>query len=109
MRSTQTYEKIFGREKKFPPRFIMSIHELESKCRKLQELKDFENEVKAEIAAMENEILLLCIDFRERIGYTDPTRSCLEVVPFTCVLVGLKSLLWRMKSKPLCKSRIQRS
>ena len=37
----------------------MSIHELESKCRKLQELKDFENEVKAEIAAMENEIKAL--------------------------------------------------
>lgn len=37
----------------------MSIHELEAKCRKLQELKDFENEVKAEIAAMENEIKAL--------------------------------------------------
>lgn len=37
----------------------MSIHELESKCRKLQELKDFENEVKAEIAAMVNEIKAL--------------------------------------------------
>lgn len=34
----------------------MSINELESKCRKLQELKDFEMEVKAEIAAVENEI-----------------------------------------------------
>lgn len=34
----------------------MSINELESKCRKLQELKDFEVEVKAEIAAVENEI-----------------------------------------------------
>ena len=37
----------------------MSINELESKCRKLQELKDFETEVKAEIAAMENEIKTL--------------------------------------------------
>ena len=37
----------------------MSIHELEIKCRKLQELKDFEAEVKAEIAAMENEIKAL--------------------------------------------------
>lgn len=37
----------------------MSINELESKCRKLQELKDFENEVKAEISAMENEIKAL--------------------------------------------------
>lgn len=34
----------------------MSINELESKCRKLQELKDFEMEVKAEITAVENEI-----------------------------------------------------
>jgi predicted phage-related endonuclease len=34
----------------------MSIIELESKCRKLQELKDFETEVKAEIATLENEI-----------------------------------------------------
>ena len=34
----------------------MSIMELESKCRKLQELKDFETEVKAEIATLENEI-----------------------------------------------------
>ena len=37
----------------------MCINELESKCRKLQELKDFETEVKAEIAAMENEIKAL--------------------------------------------------
>ena len=37
----------------------MSINELEAKCRKLQELKDFETEVKAEIAAMENEIKTL--------------------------------------------------
>ncbi len=34
----------------------MSINELESKCRKLQELKDFETEVKAEIVTVESEI-----------------------------------------------------
>ena len=37
----------------------MSIYELESKCRKLQELKDFETEIKAEIAVTENEIKAL--------------------------------------------------
>lgn len=37
----------------------MSINELESKVKKLQELKDFETEVKAEIAALENEIKAL--------------------------------------------------
>ena len=37
----------------------MSINELETKCRRLQELKDFEMEVKTEIAAMENEIKAL--------------------------------------------------
>ena len=37
----------------------MSINELESKCRKLQELKAFETEVKAEITALENEIKAL--------------------------------------------------
>ncbi|MCI9577737.1 MAG: hypothetical protein HFF98_02705 [Oscillibacter sp.] len=37
----------------------MSINELESKCRKLQELKDFETEVKAEIATVEHEIKAL--------------------------------------------------
>ena len=37
----------------------MSINELETKCRKLQELKDFETEVKSEIAALENEIKAL--------------------------------------------------
>ena len=37
----------------------MSINALETKCRKLQELKDFETEVKAEIAALENEIKAL--------------------------------------------------
>lgn len=33
----------------------MNIKELESKYRKLQELKDFETEVKDEISAMKNE------------------------------------------------------
>lgn len=37
----------------------MSINELESKTRKLQELKDFETEVKAEITTLENEIKAL--------------------------------------------------
>lgn len=37
----------------------MSINELESKARKLQELKDFETEVKTEITALENEIKVL--------------------------------------------------
>ena len=37
----------------------MSINELESKARKLQELKDFETEVKAEITTLENEIKAL--------------------------------------------------
>jgi len=34
----------------------MSMNELEIKVKKLQELKDFETEVKAEITALENEI-----------------------------------------------------
>ena len=37
----------------------MSINELESKAQKLQELKDFEMEVKTEIATLENEIKAL--------------------------------------------------
>lgn len=37
----------------------MSINELESKARNLQELKDFEMEIKSEITALENEIKAL--------------------------------------------------
>lgn len=40
----------------------MSINELESKAQKLQELKDFEMEVKSEIAALENEIKALMLE-----------------------------------------------